>query len=133
MEIRVRVLSFVLAAAFLALSPASPARADVWVLEVLTLRPDAPPHQADAYVGALGLVARRHGGLRVDGARDVATRPGDPSGRLVGLWRFRDVASLDSLLADPAYRSLAGLHERTFDPVSSRDLARVRALAGPGE
>jgi len=133
MEFRVKVLRSVLAAALLALTPALPARADVWVFEVLTLRTDAQAYQAAAYVGALGLIARRHGGLRVDGTIEPASADGLPAGRVVGLWRFNDVDSLDALFADPSYRSLDGLHERTFDPGASRSLERVRALAGSGE
>ena len=133
MEFRVQGLGSLFAAALLSFTAASPARADVWVYEVLTLRPDAPSYQADAYVGALGLIARRHGGLRVDGALEPAAANGGPAARVVGLWRFTDVDSLDALLADPSYRSLGGLQERTFDPEASRGIERVRALAGPGQ
>ena len=125
-------LKSLVAAAFLALGAASPARADVWVYEVLTLRADAPVHQADAYVGALGLIARRHGGMRVDGGIEPAALDGRSAARVIGLWRFSDVESLDALLADPSYRSLEALQARTFDPEASRSLARVRALAAPG-
>jgi hypothetical protein len=130
MEYRIKGFGFLLAAALLTFAAALPAHADVWVYEVLTLRPEASTYQADAYVGALELVARRHGGLRVDGAVQPAAANGEAAARVVGLWRFNDVASLDALLADPTYRSLEGLQERTFDPASSRDLERVRALAG---
>jgi hypothetical protein len=131
MEFRKKVLGSLLVAAALSFAPASPARADVWVYEVLTLRANAPAHQADAYVGALGLIARRHGGVRVDGAVELAAADGAPAGRVIGLWRFNDVESLDALLADPTYRSLESLQVRTFDPDASRSLARVRALSGP--
>src|SRR5258705_13931753 len=114
----------------LALAPASFARADVWLFDVLTLRPEAAPYQADAYVGALELIARRHGGIRVASAREMRTTPDHPVGHIVGLWRFTDEASLDALLADPWYPALANLQNRTFDPDSSRSLDRVRALAG---
>jgi hypothetical protein len=133
MEFRVKGFGSLVAAALLSFAPATKARADVWVYEVLTLRPEAAPYQAEAYVGALGLIARRHGGLRVDGAIEPATADGTPSARVVGLWRFNDVTGLDALLADPSYRSLGGLNERTFDPSTSRSLERVRALAGSGE
>jgi hypothetical protein len=131
MEFRKKVLGSLLVAAALSFAPASPARADVWVYEVLTLRANAPAHQADAYVGALGLIARRHGGMRVDGTVEPAAAGGAPAGRVIGLWRFNDVESLDALLADPTYRSLESLQVRTFDPDASRSLARVRALSGP--
>ena len=130
MVIRIKALGSLLVAALVSFAPATPARADVWVYEVLTLRADAPAHQADAYVGALGLIARRHGGLRVDGAVEPAAA-GVSAGRVIGLWRFNDVESLDALLADPSYRSLEALQVRTFDPDASRSLARVRALSGP--
>ena len=128
---KLKGIGSLLAAALVSFAPASPAHADVWVYEVLTLRADAPAHHADAYVGALGLIARRHGGLRVDGAVEPAAADGEPAGRVIGLWRFTDVDSLDALLADPSYRSLESLQERTFDADASRSLARVRALSGP--
>lgn len=133
MEFRVHDLGSWLLVGLLGFAAASPARADVWVYEVLTLRPDAAPYQADAYVGATGLIARRHGGVRVDGATEPASADGQPAGRVVGLWRFHDVGALDALLADPTYRSLDALQDRTFDPTTSRSLERVRLLAGPGE
>ncbi len=135
MEIRNKAFRFenlasLLVAALVTFATALPARADVWVYEVLTLRTGAPVHQADAYVGALGLIARRHGGLRVDGAVEPAAASGS-AGRVIGLWRFSNVESLDALLADPSYRSLEALQLDTFDPEASRSLARVRALSGP--
>ena len=133
MESKSRYFGSVVAAALLWFTPATMARADAWVYEVLTLWPEAPPYQAEAYVGALGLIARRHGGLRVDGAIQPAAADGSATARVVGLWRFNDVDGLDALLADPAYRSLGGLQERTFDPATSRDLERVRALTRAGE
>ena len=117
MELRVKGFGSLVAAALLSFAPATKARADVWVYEVLTLRPEAPPYQAEAYHGAL----------------EPASADGTPAARVVGLWRFNDVGGIDALLADPSYRSLSGLHERTFDPSTSRSLERVRALAGPGE
>jgi len=131
MELKVKGIGSLVAAALLAFAPATQTRADVWVYEVLTLRPEAPPHQADAYVGAVGVLARRHGGSRVESVIEPASADGASAGRVVGLWRFNDVGSLDSLFADPTYRSLVGLHDRTFDSGSSRSLERVRALAGP--
>jgi hypothetical protein len=121
-----------LVVAALALAPASFARADVWLLEVLTLRPEASPHQADAYVGAVELIARRHGGIRVASAREMTTSPSHPAGHIVGLWRFQSEAALDALLADPWYPALVNLHDLTFDPESSRSLQRLRAIAGSG-
>jgi len=120
------------AVALLALAPASFARADVWLFDVLTLRPGAAPYQADAYVGALELIARRHGGIRVASAREMTASPEHPAGHIVGLWRFQDEAALDALLADPWYPALANLHDRTFDPESSRSLDRVRAITNSG-
>lgn len=129
METKSRNLGSLLAAALLWFAPASLARADAWVYEVLTLRPEAPSYQAEAYVGALGLIARRHGGLRVDGALEPAALDGSASARVIGLWRFNDVDGLDELVADPAYRSLGGLQERTFDPSASRDLEHALAMS----
>ncbi len=133
MEFRIKGFGSLVAAALLSLVPATQARADVWVYEVLTLRPEAPPHQAEAYVGALGLIARRHGGLLVDGAIEPASAEGPQATRVVGLWRFNEVGGLDALLADPSYRSLGGLQERIFDPTTSRGLERVRSLTLPAE
>jgi len=130
---RIRALWSILAAACLALAPASFARADVWLLDVLTLRPEAPFYQAQTYVGALELLARRHGGVRVEGAVHAPPENGQTGGRIVGLWRFNDIAALDALLADPWYRALADLQDRTFDPAATRSLDRQRALSGNGE
>lgn len=133
MESMSRSLGSLLAAALLVFAPVSLARADAWVYEVLTLRPQAPAYQAEAYVGALGLIARRHGGLRVDGALEPAAADGSERARVIGLWRFNDVDGLDALLADPEYRSLGELQERTFDPAASRDLERALALSRAAE
>jgi hypothetical protein len=122
-----------LASGFLALAPASLARADVWLFDVLTLRDEAPAYQADAYVGAVQVLARRHGGVRVASAREIPDLDGQSPGHIVGLWRFRDEAAVDALLADPSFRSLATLEERTFEPTSTRSIERVRELAGNGE
>ena len=133
MEFRVKGFGSLVAAALLSFAPATQTRADVWVYEVLTLRPDAPPHRAQAYHGALGLIARRHGGLLVDGTLEPGSEDGTSAGRVIGLWRFGSVRDLDALLSDPTYRSLDGLQARTFDPSTSRGLERVRALSLPAE
>jgi hypothetical protein len=122
-----------LATGFVALAPAPAARADVWLFDVLTLRSQAPTYQADAYVGALEIVARRHGGIRVASAREIPDLDRQSAGHIVGLWRFRDEAALDALLADPTFQSLASLQERTFDPTSTRSIERVRAASSNGE
>ena len=73
---------------------AGAARADVYMLEVLQLRPGVSAHHADSYLGALNLLARRHGGVRVSppatsvGSSSlpaaVATRMGDGASGLRG-------------------------------------------------
>ena len=112
-------LSSVLAASALSLSLAAPvARADVFVLDILSPREDARAKDADAYVGALALVARRHGGLRVSTFREP-TAPGEAKGKIVWLWRFPSDRAIESLLADPAYGSLEPLRDRAFDDAGS--------------
>jgi hypothetical protein len=119
-----------LAASALTLATAAPARADVFVLDILSPREGARPHDADAYVGALALIARRHGGLRVSTFREP-TAPGEASGKIVWLWRFPSDQSIESLLADPAYASLEGLRDRTFDDAGSSVLELLRVSHTP--
>jgi hypothetical protein len=108
----------VLATSLLSLGAAVTARADVFVLDILSPREGARVIDADAYVGALALVARRHGGLRVSTFREP-TPPGERSGKVVWLWRFPSDQAIESLLADPAYASLEGLRNRTFEDQGS--------------
>jgi hypothetical protein len=101
--------------ASLSLLSAGAARADVYMLEVLQIRPGVSAHHAQSYLGALDLVARRHGGERVSGFRASSIADtGTP--RVVGLWRFRNAAALDALLADPNYADISRLRRATFDP-----------------
>jgi hypothetical protein len=104
-----------LAASALSLTAAAPAAAtDVFVLDILAPREGARAKDADAYVGALALVARRHGGLRVSTFREP-TAPGEAQGKTVWLWRIPSDQAIEGLLADPAYESLEPLRARTFE------------------
>jgi uncharacterized protein (DUF1330 family) len=121
----------VLATAALLLGAAAPvARADVFVLDILSPREGSRVHDADAYVGALALVARRHGGLRVSTFREP-TAPGEPRGTVVWLWRFPSDQAVEALLADPAYASLDDLRARTFDDAGSSVLELLPVSHSP--
>ena len=109
----------VLATTALTLGAAVPAaRAEVFVLDILSPREGSRVVDSDAYVGALALVARRHGGLRVSTFREP-TAPGEPRGKVVWLWRFPSDQAIENLLADPAYVNLEGLRDRTFEDAGS--------------
>jgi hypothetical protein len=119
--------------AALSFLPTGAARADVYMLEVLQLRPGVSGHHADSYLGALDLIARRHRGVRVSGFRPSSVADsGEP--RVVGLWRFREPADLDALLADPTYQAISRLRKTTFDPdaptPSMLELIAERTAAG---
>jgi hypothetical protein len=109
--------------------PAAAARADVYMLEVLSLQPGVSPHHADSYLGALDLVARRHGGVRVSRFR-ATTKDDVGVPRLVGLWRFPNPGALDALLADPTYEAISRLRQATFGPpeVSALELVAERVV-----
>ena len=105
-----------LALAFaLSLTPVAAARADVWLLDIVTVPADSNGHRADSYLGALDLVARRHGGVRVSRFREDAAK-GERPLRLVGLWRFPTTAALEALVADPSYADIRRLRHATIDP-----------------
>ena len=95
------------------------AKADVWMLEILSLQPGVSAHHADDYLGALDIVARRHGGVRVSRylASDVSS---DEHVKVVGMWKFPSPEAMQALLTDPNYELISRLRERTFDePTSS--------------
>ena len=113
------------------LVPASAARADVWMVEILSLQTGVSPHHVDSYMGALDLVARRHGGVRVSRFHETSVNDaGQP--RLVGMWRFPTPAAMQALLDDPAYQAVAKLRKATFDAPTSPSLSLVadRITAG---
>ena len=107
----------------LSLSPIAAARADVWLLDIVKIQPGTNGHQADSYLGALDLVARRHGGVRVSRLRESGAEEG--SVRLVGLWRFPKNEGLEALLADPNYASIRRLRQDTFDAEASSTIELV--------
>ncbi|HTO08500.1 MAG TPA: hypothetical protein VMR86_15745 [Myxococcota bacterium] len=104
------------------------ARADVYMLEILQLRSGVSAHHASTYLGALELIARRHGGVRVShpDAPSVSDN-GEP--RVVALWRFRKPADMDALLADPNYATISRLRTETFEALTPSDLELI-ARAG---
>lgn len=114
------------------LAAAPAARADVFVLDILSRKAGVSPHQAETYNGALGLVARRYGGVRVSSFHESHV-PGEPGNRLVGLWRFPSAQSVEALLSDPNYAAIVQLRERSFDGVGSPTLRLVsdRSPAAP--
>ena len=86
----------------LGLAAAPVARADVYVLDILSRKAGVSAHEADSYNGALGLIARRYRGVRVSTFHE-SNVAGEPGARLVGLWRFPDARAVEALLADPNY------------------------------
>jgi uncharacterized protein (DUF1330 family) len=118
--------------AALSLVPTAAARADVWMLEILSLHPGIAAFHVDSYMGAVDLVARRHGGVRVSRfhTRDLAE---ERQPQLVGMWRFPNAEAMQATLADPAYASIYRLRERTFDtpPSSTLQLVADRTPAQP--
>jgi uncharacterized protein (DUF1330 family) len=119
-----KILGSLALVAALSFLPAFAARADVWMLEVLSLQPGVSPHHVETYIGALDLVARRHGGVRVSRYQAGTIEEGKP--RLVGLWRFPTPDAMAALMDDPAYAWILKLRENTFDTPSSSTLALMR-------
>ena len=104
-----------LALTTLSLALAAPAaRADVYVLDILSRKAGVSPVEAQTYNGALGLIARRYGGVRVSSFHE-SNVAGEPGTRLVGLWRFPSTHAVEELLADPNYASIVRLRERSFE------------------
>ena len=98
----------------LALGAAPAARADVYVLDILSRKAGVGAYEAQTYNGALGLVARRYGGVRVSSFHE-SNVAGEPGSKLVGLWRFPSAHAVEELLADPNYTSIVRLRERSFE------------------
>src|SRR5262245_29930310 len=90
------------------------ARADVYVLDILSRKDGVALHEAATYNGALGLIARRYGGVRVSSFHE-SNVAGEPGTKLVGLWRFPNAKSVEALLSDPNYVQIVRLRERSFD------------------
>ena len=106
------------------LAAAPAARADVYVLDILSRKAGVNQYEATTYNGALGLVARRYGGVRVSSFHE-SNVAGEPGTRLVGLWRFPDARSVEALLADPNYASVVQLRDRNFEHGTSPTLRLV--------
>ena len=87
------------------------------------------PTWPTATLGALGLLARRHGGVRVSRFHESSAPASQPA-RLVGLWRFPRRQALDALLADPTTSQIRRLRQTGFDADDTADpAARRRPLA----
>lgn len=114
----------------LGLAAAPTARADVYVLDILSRKAGVGLYEAEAYNGALGLIARRYGGVRVSSFHesDVA---GEAGTRLVGLWRFPSPESVEALLSDANYAEIVRLRERSFDRGEPLRLVSDRSPARP--
>lgn len=98
----------------LALAAAPAARADVYVLDILSRKAGVNAWEAQTYNGALGLIARRYGGVRISSFHE-SNVAGEPGTRLVGLWRFPSARAVEGLLADPNYASVVRLRDRSFE------------------
>ena len=118
---RLGTLALTLAIGFAA-APA--ARADVYVLDILSRKAGIGAHEAESYNGALGLIARRYGGVRVSTFHESSVA-GEPGARLVGLWRFPDARAVEALLADPNYAQIVRLRDRSFEHGESATLQLV--------
>ena len=108
----------------LAIGAAPAARADVYVLDILSRKAGVSTYEAQTYNGALGLVARRYGGVRVSSFHE-SNVAGEPGSKLVGLWRFPSAKAVEGLLADPNYASIVRLRERSFEHGESATLRLV--------
>jgi len=112
--LRFAILTLAVSAPLL-LALAARARADVYVLDTVSRKAGVSLREASVYNGALALVARRYGGVRVSSFHEsnVAGEPGD---RLVVLWRFPSERAVRALKADPNYGYVVRLREASFDP-----------------
>ena len=106
------------------LAAAPVARADVFVLDILSRKAGVSSHEAESYNGALGLIARRYGGVRVSSFHESSIA-GEPGARLVGLWRFPNARAVEALLADPNYVQVVRLRDRSFEHGESATLRLV--------
>ena len=119
-------------AAVLSFTAVAGARADVWLLDVVSVQPGVNAHLGSSYLGALDVVARRHGGVRVSRFHESSGADLAPI-RLVGLWRFPTTEALGALVADPSYADIRRLRQATIDGESGSALQLVadRAPAAP--
>ena len=118
-----KILGTLVLGSILAFAATSARAADVWLLDIVSVQPGASAHLADSYLGALDLVARRHGGVRVSRFRESPAN--ERPVRLVGLWRFPTTEALEALVGDPAYASIRRLRQSTFDAEKSSTLQLV--------
>ena len=111
-------------AALLSLAPVVGARADVWLMDIVQVQAGNSGHLADSYLGALDILAKRHGGVRVSRFRENLGVTQQPL-RLVGLWRFPSNAAVEALVADPSYADIRRLRQTTFDAEKSSTIELV--------
>ena len=121
--IRFAILTVAVSAPLL-LALAACARADVYVLDIVSRKMGVSLHDAGVYNGALELVARRHGGVRVSSFHETSV-VGDAGDRLVVLWRFPSEGAVNALRADPNYAYVEKLREARFDHTGSATMQLV--------
>jgi hypothetical protein len=114
----------------IAFAAASVARADVYVLDILSRKAGVSSHEAEGYNGALSLIARRYGGVRVSTFHESSVA-GEAGTRLVGLWRFPNARAVEGLLADPNYAQIVRLRDRSFEHGESATLSLVADRSDP--
>jgi uncharacterized protein (DUF1330 family) len=128
-EMHMKTLGTLALSLALTLSAVATARADVWLLDIVAVQTGSNGHRADSYLGALDLIARRHGGVRVSRFREDSAVSARPA-RLVGLWRFPTPQALEALVADPSYADIRRLRQATIDAEQSSPLLLVAERFG---
>ena len=118
--IRFAILTAAVSVPFL-LAFAARAKAEVFVLDIVSRKTGVSLQDAGVYNGALELVARRHGGVRVSSFHETSV-VGSAGDRLVVLWRFPNEGAVNALLADPNYGYVERLREARFDDTGSSTL-----------
>jgi hypothetical protein len=121
--IRFAILTAAVSVPFL-LAFAARVKADVFVLDIVSRKTGVSLHDAGVYNGALALVARRHGGVRVSSFHETSV-VGDAGDRLVVLWKFPSEGAVNALRADPNYGYVERLREARFDHTGSSTLHLV--------
>jgi uncharacterized protein (DUF1330 family) len=111
--LRLTVLALALASPLI-LALAARARADVYVLDVVSNREGVSLRDASVYNGLMGLLAHRHGGVLVSSFHET-NAVGEAGDRLVVLWRFPSAEHVEALRADPNYFYVEKLRAERFD------------------
>jgi uncharacterized protein (DUF1330 family) len=111
--LRLTVLALALASP-LVLALAARARADVYVLDVVSNKRGVSLHDASVYNGLMGLIAHRHGGVLVSSFHET-NAVGETGDRLVVLWRFPSAKHVEAVRRDPNYFYVEKLRAERFD------------------